>query len=165
MLGLNFADPRLAASLKLDEYKYAISGVPFSRKWKMKLDRDLKREQALFDRLDIRGPFICIHDDGADARIPVPLPKGIERDHRIVRVSPLTDSVFDWLLTFERASKLVFIVGCFANLVEQVQLDIEKHLVLRGTAPYTPVFRNGWKFVYFDPAYIVPLDASRAEYA
>jgi len=159
MHGLNFSDPRLAASLKFDEYKYAIAGVPFSRKWDLKYARDLKREQALYDRLDIRRPFVCVHDEGSNFQIPVPIPDGITKEFQIVRVSTLTDSVFDWLLTFERASKLIFLDGCFANLVDQLRLDVEKHLVLRSRAEYTPVFRSGWKFVYFDAANITPLES------
>jgi|SRR5215203_1292100 len=151
-LGLNVSDPRLAASLKIDQYKYAISSVPFKRKWQLKYERDMAREQALYDRLQITGPYVCVHDDGANLKLPVPLPKGIEKKYRVIRVETLTDSIFDWLLTFERADKLIFIDGCFSNLVDQMQLRVEKHLILRSQAIYTPVFRSGWKFANFEPA-------------
>ena len=160
ILGLNFSDPRLAASLKIDEYKYAISGVPFSRKWKLKYERDMAREEALYDNLKVTGPYVCVHDEGANLKLPVPISKEIDEKYRVVRVETLSDSIFDWRLTFERASKLFFIDGCFANLVEQLQLRVEKHLVLRSHAIYTPVFRTGWKFTYFDPTDLLasPLD-------
>jgi len=150
ILGLNFPDPRLAASLKLDEYKYAIASVPFGRKWNLKYDRDMKRERALYDSLEIKGPYVCVHDEGGNIQIPIRLPSEIEKEFQVIRVSWKTDSIFDWLLTFERASKLFFIDSCFANLVEQMQVRVEKHLMLRSAAIYTPVYRSGWTFEYFD---------------
>ena len=155
ILGLNISDPRLAASLKIDEYKYAISGVPFARKWQLEYERDMEREQSLYDSLQITGPYVCVHEEGANLRLPVPVSKEIQERYRIIRVEALTDSVFDWLLTFERADKLMFIDGCFANLVEQMQLRVEKQLFFRSHAIYTPVFRTGWKFRHFEPGNLV----------
>src|SRR2546423_949931 len=56
----------LAASLKFDEYKYAVAGVPFSRKWDLRLERDQEREQKLHEQLAINRPYICVHTHGAD---------------------------------------------------------------------------------------------------
>ena len=38
----------LACSLKFDEYKYAIAGVPFERKWKLQLQRNPQRPPVAF---------------------------------------------------------------------------------------------------------------------
>jgi len=144
--GAHVADTRLAGSLKFDEYKYAIAGVPFDQKWHLELARDEKREQALFDRLELDGEYICVHDTGSDVSHDILFPQDNDRDLTVVRISELTDDLFDWLLTLERASKLVLMDSCFANIVEQLNLPNEKILVLRSPVGFTPVYKNGWRF-------------------
>src|SRR5687768_9591248 len=58
MFGLAIGDPRLAHSLKFDEYKYAIAGVPFRKKWELKYERNIDREEKLFESLNIREPYV-----------------------------------------------------------------------------------------------------------
>lgn len=152
MFGWNIGDPRLARSLKFDEYKYAMAGVPFRRKWQLKYERDLKREEALYESLKIDGKYVCIHEEGADVRVPIAVPPEIAQDRRIIRIQPLTDSIFDWRLTLERASRLILTDSCFANLVDQLSLTVEKDLVLRSMASISPVFAAGWNYVYVDPS-------------
>lgn len=149
-LGINIADTRLSKSLKTDEYKYAIAGVPLKQKWNLDYERDVAREEALFDSLQIDGPYICVHEEASS--LSVPMPAGTDENCRVIKVEPLTDSVFDWRLTFERASRLIFIESCFANLVEQLRLPVEKDLVLRTVSGFTPVYRSGWNFTYLNPA-------------
>jgi hypothetical protein len=140
-------DERLARSLKFDEYKYAITGVPFSQKWDLKLHRNPQHEQALFDRLKITGPYICTHDTGSDRKFDLPLPQDWIGNRQVIRIEPLTDNPFDWLLTLERAERLVLLDSCFSNLVEQLNLPNEKYLILRSPAAFTPVMKNGWRFL------------------
>jgi hypothetical protein len=56
----------------------------------------------------------------------------------------------DWLLTLERASKLILIDSCFANLVEQMNLTNDKAVILKNSVAHTPVFKNGWRFLSID---------------
>ena len=146
--GLNVADPRLAGSLKFDEYKYAIAGVPFERKWQLKYERDIGREEALFERLNISGDYVCIHDQSTEMAAPVEISPELTRGLQIVHIEPLTDSVFDWRLTIERAAKLIMVNSCFANLVEQLNLENEKDLFLYSPVAFTPVFANNWRFIF-----------------
>jgi len=37
--------------------------------------------------------------------------------------------------------------SCFSNLVEQLNLPMEKYFVLRSPMQYTPVMKNGWIFL------------------
>ncbi len=133
--------------LKFDEYKYAVAGVPFREKWRLQIERNASREEQLFRSLEVRRPYICMHSRSGDFSADVPMPPEWRRDYQIVEVDERTDSPFDWLVTFERAQKIVCIDSCFANLVEQLNFQNEKHLVLRTPNPFTPVFLNGWKFV------------------
>jgi len=138
---------KFAQHLKFDEYKYAVTGVPFDQKWKLRIVRDPEREERLFASLGIEGPFICVHRRGSKTAAPVVLPAEWEREYRIVEIDERSSSPFDWIATLERADKLVLIDSCFSNLVEQLNLPNEKYLILRTPGPFTPVFKNGWTFL------------------
>src|SRR3954470_3739599 len=146
--GERIHNERLAQFLKFDEYKYAVAGVPFARKWELQIGRDLEREERLFKSLGLGAePYVCIHRRGDDFVAEVDILPEWRRDYRIVEIDQRTDSPFDWLVTLERAAKIVCIDSCFANLVEQLNFENEKYLVLRGPGPLTPVYKNGWRFV------------------
>lgn len=144
--GMEVVDARLAQSLKFDEYKYAVTGVPFAEKWNLRIVRDEARERALHASLDIRGPYICTQSSGRETRSNFALPQEWTEQFRIIEIDERTDSPFDWLHTLENAARLVLIDSCFSNLVEQLNLPVEKHFVFRSTVPFTPVLRNPWHF-------------------
>ncbi len=137
--------------LKFDEYKYAVTGIPFQEKWQLKIERDMAREEALFKSLQIHRQFICIHRKGANFLAQFAIPDGWKRDYQIVEIDERSDSPFDWISTLERAAKLICVDSCFANLIEQLNLPNEKYLIFRTPSPYTPVMKNGWRFVSLDP--------------
>ncbi len=144
--GFNICDTRLSAALKFDEYKYAIAGVPFDLKWKLKIDRDHGREQALFDSLGIKGKYVLVHKQGSDLEANIPIPPDVRREYQVVYVEEKTDSLFDWLLVIERASMLYMIDSAMANMVEQLNMPQPKVLYLRSAIGFTPVYKNGWQF-------------------
>lgn len=137
----------LADFLKFDEYKYAVTGVPFSEKWNLKIERDAGRERRLFESLGVRRKFVCVHRTGTQVVSGFQVPEQWRRDYDIVELDERTDSPFDWIYTLEQAAILVCIDSCFANLVEQLNLPNEKHLILRNPNPFIPVYKNGWRFI------------------
>ena len=64
-----FVNPLYAGSLKFDEYKYAISGVPFNEKWNLNIVRNEVREQRLLDLLNINEKFVLIHEHSGDGKL------------------------------------------------------------------------------------------------
>lgn len=144
--GLPVVQEHLARSLKFDEYKYAVAGVPFARKWALRIARDRAREQALSQRLGLRDPYVLVHETGSDYRLHIALPPDIEATHQVVRMEDLTDSPFDWLGALEGAAMLVCVDSVFANLADQLDLCPRKYLFLRSPIQATPVFRSGWQF-------------------
>ncbi|MCU0869195.1 MAG: hypothetical protein MUF30_06245 [Burkholderiales bacterium] len=147
--GLDVVDRKLAAALKFDEYKYAVCGVPFARKWNLRIARDAARERALLERLDLvreTRPIALVHEQGSDFRVDIALPADVEASHRVVRIGALTDNPFDWLGVLERAAMFVCVDSVFANLAEQLDLGGRRFLYLRSPMAATPVFRNGWQF-------------------
>jgi len=143
-------DPRLSHSLKFDEYKYAIAGVPFSKKWELNIERDQIREQNLFDFLAIDGEYVCFHGHPSEMATPLRLPEHMGGGRRVVEIAPHTDSPFDWLTVLERAATLILVDSCFANVVEQLNFLNEKTVILHSPALFTPVFKNDWQFLFAD---------------
>jgi hypothetical protein len=145
--GVRVANEKLAAHLKFDEYKYAVSGIPFREKWNLEIRRDAARERRLHESLGIRRPYICVHRGGPELEVELDIPPDWRREFQFVEVGANTDSPFDWIYTLENAAKLVLVDSCMSNLVEQLGLPNEKYLVLRSPGAYTPVMSNGWKFI------------------
>lgn len=140
-------DEKLAYSLKFDEYKYAIAGVPFERKWSLRIERSRDRELALHDRLSISEDYICVHTQGTGFKSNLQLDSRLREHYQVVQVDEITDNPFDWIYTLERAKKLILLDSCFSNLVEQLNLPNEKYLILRSPCAFTPVMKNGWKYL------------------
>lgn len=144
--GVPINNPKLAASLKFDEYKYAACGVPFGQKWKLRVQRDAAREQALFEKLGISGPYVVVHEQGSDFRINIELPADVVAGHQVVKITDITDNPFDWIGIIEKAEMFVCVDSMFANLAEQLNLCKRKFLFLRSDVKFTPVFINDWQF-------------------
>lgn len=149
--------PGLAACLKFDEYKYALTGVPFQEKWNLKINRDLESEKTLFTSLAIQKKYICIHSVGSEYEISdLALPPHWRETYQIINIDCRTSSVFDWIYTLEQADKLVLVDSCVANLVEQLNLPNEKYFLLRSPIKATPVMKNGWKFISPAHNFVLP---------
>lgn len=140
-------DTRLANSLKFDEYKYAIAGVPFTEKWNFNIRRNYPREMALFNSLNIDREYICVHRHGSIFSAEVDLPDIWIRQFQIIEIDEISNNPFDWIHTLEHASKLVLLDSCMANLVDQLDIGNEKYLILRSHTSFTPVLKNGWKYI------------------
>ena len=143
---LSVVDPKLSKSLKFDEYKYAIAGVPFDQKWKLKIFRNPSKEQQLIQQLNIRGNFVLIHEQGSNYKLDIQLPEDMIRDYQVIKMTEISESPFDWIGVIEKASVFVCVDSCFANLVEQLNLCERKFLFLRSDIRATPVFKNNWQF-------------------
>ncbi|HEV7701314.1 MAG TPA: hypothetical protein VGO43_13865 [Pyrinomonadaceae bacterium] len=150
--GININDSRLSGALKFDEYKYAIAGVPFAKKWDLRYERDMERENRLYDSLNISEEYLCFHGLSADMTEPLRLPGHMSEGLRVIEMEKQSEdeSPFDWLLTLERAKKLILVDSCFANLVEQMNLTNPKAVITDNAVAFTPVFRNGWQFLFPD---------------
>jgi hypothetical protein len=137
--------PALFASMKFDEYKYAVAGVPFNEKWNLTIRRNREREERLYSKLVKRDDYIVVHRQGSNVRKDAHIPPQYS-GHQVIEINEQTDCVFDWLLVLERARFLLLIDSCFSNLVEQLGFGNEKMFVLRSEARFTPVLRSNWQF-------------------
>ena len=138
--------PKWANSLKFDEYKYAVAGVPFEQKWNLKIRRNIEREAELFLRLDLKPTetYIVRHLTGSNTAIDKA--KMPPTHVRVIDLEPITDSIFDWISVLDYANELFMLDSCYANLVEQLNLTNKKHFIFRSDAKHTPVLKNNWNF-------------------
>lgn len=138
------ANPDYFRSLKFDEYKYAVAGVPFGEKWRLQLKRNRGREQALFDHVVRAKRYVVRQLEGSNCRLSCGDRNAPPAADQVIDIQNLTDNIFDWLLVLERASALVLIDSCFANLVDQLGLSAKKTFILRSDVRFTPVLRGEW---------------------
>jgi len=140
----------LSTSLKFDEYKYAIAGVPFAEKWRLSIRRDPDREQALFEAVVKDREYVVSHRQGSNVQRQVLVPPAFQH-LQCIEIDERTDCVFDWLRVLENARLLILIDSCFSNLVDQLGIKCEKQFILRSDIRFTPVLREDWSF-YGEPA-------------
>lgn len=151
LTGLTVENERAAASLKFDEYKYAVCGVPFMSKWQLRLARNAEREDALREDLGLSQPYAVIHLEGSNTKAQIE-PSRLEiLCHGLTRIeiAPGTARLLDWLGVIDGAACIIMIDSVFSNLVEQLGLapQAKKYLVLRSPALFTPVYARGWQFL------------------
>lgn len=144
--GVDIVNMKLSHSLKFDEYKYAVSNVPFSEKWNLQITRDASAEARLESMLKIKKEFVLVHSVGSNFKLEIQLPADVMEQYQIIHITPVTKNPFDWLGVIEKASMLVMIDSCFSNLVEQLNIGKNRHFFLRSPITATPVFRNAWSF-------------------
>ena len=144
---IDFGQPEmLPESLKFDEYKYAICQVPFSEKWNLHIERDMKAEEIVLETISAHIPYAIIHNAPAGNRQDIENIFSDNANQRIVKVNNITASPFDWISAFEKADLLAMEDSLHANVVEQLNIQVKKYLFLRSSCEVTPVFKNGWIF-------------------
>lgn len=132
-----------------DQYKYIRSGVPFLDKWRLAecLQRHPDREQRLYDQIigqDPR-PYVVTHLTSSEQTVRVPADL-IPPEYRII---PVTEQgwLFDWLKIVEGAEALVMTDSSLANLVDQLQIPVEKYFIPQHHIGLTPVQGCDWQWL------------------
>lgn len=136
--------------LKFDQYKYWVANVPFLLKWTLRdcITRDPAREQALKDRLDLAPRYCITHFKGSNFAVDIPV-TFLDPAVQIVELTEfMTTNIFDWLGVLEGAEVFIGIDSCFANMVDQLELDISRKMWIRRSPwDLTPVLGTRWEIV------------------
>jgi hypothetical protein len=143
----DFGQPKfLTESLKFDEYKYAITQVPFNEKWKLCLKRNLTSESKILDLISAQIPYALVHNapSGTGREVINAIDQSLNL--RIVKIQEITKSPFDWIGAYENATVIACEDSVHANLIEQLNINVKKFLFLRSPCSHTPVFKNNWIF-------------------
>lgn len=118
-LGLQSPEMLLHYGNNFDLCFYNKTGVDFNRKWKdFRVIRDIARENALIDRLNLRGKYyIFVHDDINRGMVI----NKIIYDEGVCIVRPdftLTDNIFDWCSVIDGAHEVHCIDSSFLNMID-----------------------------------------------
>jgi len=127
-----------------DEYKYFLADVPFEEKWKLEINRNIEKEDILYDKL-VKEPnyVVCVTKTSDGNRDDV----RYAGDLQLITIEFLTDSVFDWIKILENSTKHIIVDSCFINIIEQLNIPCKetRHLLLRN-GYYGKKLKDGyWK--------------------
>ena len=131
---------------KFDEHKYTAAQVPFTYKWRLKecIKRNHIREQALYDRVVKNSNYCVVHLKGSSYQTKPDL-SHIPKDWQIIDVDQyITGNIFDWLTILEKAQALIALDSVIANLVDQMDIDIDKYWIPRSHIHLTPILGSVW---------------------
>jgi hypothetical protein len=134
---------------KFDEFKYTKAEVPFLHKWRLNecITRDTAREQKLYDQLVKHPLYYVTHTEGSSYSTEPDLSSIPDDWQRITITAAETDCIFDWLKIIEGAQALIAIDSIIANMVDQLQLDIDKYWIPRSHIHLTPVLGARWEIL------------------
>ena len=145
------SDPDLFPILKFDQYKYAVSGVPF--KHKQRLGECIQRNPAAEDRVyssvvdPAAAKYIVVHVEGSSLKLNLDFSEAEAQGYQVVEIREgVTDNIFDWLGVIEGAESLYLIDSCFANMVDGLDLHRDKWFIRRSKMDLTPVLLSDWNY-------------------
>jgi hypothetical protein len=142
--------PDLARVMKFDQYKYAVTGVPFREKWNLRIVRNRDREEALFARVVRDKDYVVCHLAGSDFRASLDV-QSMAAGRQVVEITNLTDNFLDWIAVIERAAQRIMIDSCFSNLTDQLGIPGKKVFLVRSPWQFTPVLLGDWVYLSQTP--------------
>ena len=150
LTGYDFGHNELSQSVSFDSYKYAVTGVPFSEKWNLKVRRNALREAEVFRQLNLSPSedYVVCHEQGSvynhdfasECEILAP-------GKRIVHIAPLTNNFLDWLSVLESCQAFFTVNSVYSNVVDQLSLPCRKSMKVQTDARWTPILVNNWKYL------------------
>lgn len=148
LTGHDFHEEKYFQYTKFDQYKYIKAQVPFLNKWTLAecITRNPGREQALYDKIISNPNYVVYHREGSDHTANIDL-SVIPDNWQTVEITPITDSVFDWLLILENAQSLILVDSVYSNLVDQLNIGDDRYFVQRSHIGLTPVLGGNWHWL------------------
>lgn len=150
LTGYDFGHNELSEAVSFDSYKYAVTGVPLSEKWNLKLRRNILREAELFKTLDLdpAEDYVVCHEQGSVHMHE--FTKDCEKffpNVRVVRIKPITLDFLDWLGVLEHCRAFFTVNSVYSNIVDQLKFHCEKYMKIHTSARWTPVLAGKWSFI------------------
>lgn len=140
-----------ASGETFDKFRYTDTEVPFEEKWKLKINRNYKKEEELYQKIvkDKTSYFVqqlqCSDPFVHNFKFEYP------KNANVINIEQVPGyTVFDWLTIFEKSQGAVLIDSCFANLLDQLNINhIKKYFIKRSDPVATPVLKkeNNWSFL------------------
>lgn len=133
---------------KFDQYKYTKAQVPFLYKWKLNkcIQRDLNREQDLYNKLVQNPDYIVLHLQGSDHTADFDR-SIIPEDWQIIEIKDQSLYCIDWLTILEKAQSLILVDSVFANIVDQMNIGEDRYFLPRSHIQLTPTLGQHWTWL------------------
>ncbi len=93
------------------------------------ISRDLDREKALENKLKLPKNFAFCNTDCSIGSFDLP----VQTNLPLVRMSPMTDSLFDWVGVLHKASEIHTVDTSIFQLIKQLNLNVKKYFYHIGT--------------------------------
>jgi len=148
IIGFEFLDR--ASGIPVEKQFYKIAGVPFEKKWdSFYVERDLAKEQALFDKIAPKSDYIFLHEDAS--RGYGVNRKRVRSDLPIIVADPkVAPNMFDYCTIIERAkeihvfdSSFMFLVDCLQYSAPDQKLFIHRYARSNPTWKL-PIMKKDW---------------------
>jgi hypothetical protein len=109
--------------------------------------RDSAGEQAVWDTVVRKKRYIVTHLQGSDKSVDLDFSQ-VDPSIQIIRIEPgITDNALNWLKVIEGAEALFLIDSVYANLVDQLNIAVEKTFIRRSKMDLTPVLGGDWQYM------------------
>ncbi len=148
LTGFDLGQPRLQESLPFDAYKYALANVPFGEKWNFYPKRNPLREANIFKllELDPYEPYNVIHEEGSNFKCDLSVYIK-DKEIKSIKITSISDNIFDWIAVLENCQAAYLVDSVYVNLIEQLNMKINKNIFLRSNSAFTPTLQNSWNFI------------------
>lgn len=152
---LNFA----ASNTPFDQFIYKLANVPFEYKWKLDIKRNFEEEKKIYSSLTSKDNYSVCHFEvdynkygwqkgrqTRDGYLNL-CKERIKNPFIEIKTSLNIKSIFYWIKILENADQLFLVDSCILNLVEGLNINKEKYLLLRSNKKETPVLKNKWTII------------------
>lgn len=123
---------------KFDEFKYRKANVPFEQKWNLHYKRNLIEEENVYNLYVKQSNYDLISLKHSQGELNVK----IESKNQVITLNE-NHNIFDWRKIIENASTIALVDSAMANLVEQLNVDVKKILLMKPGHP-GPTFKTNW---------------------
>jgi hypothetical protein len=131
---------------KFDEYKYTRASVPFYKKWTLGqcFRVDPQRVTELTQHLNIQGPYYILHRKGSNY-LANPDLSALPPEWRCIDPDQHPGwSPFEWVDVIKSAEAFIGVDSAWSNLVDQLDLPVDKYWMPRSHIHLTPVLGSTW---------------------
>ena len=143
------SDPDLFPILKFDQYKYAVAGVPFKSKQRLRecIQRDPAAEASVYEQVVKQSKYIVVHSEGSDRSLTLDWSDAESQGYQVVHIREgVTDNVVNWLKVIEGAESLYLLDSSVSNLVDGLDIHRDKWFIRRSKMDLTPVLLSDWNY-------------------
>ena len=152
---LNFA----SLNLSFDQFIYKLANVPFDQKWNLDIKRNVIEEEKTYKSLLKNNEYSVCHFEvdynkygwqkGKQTRDGYFNLCKNKIKNQIIEINKAQNikNIFYWLKILENSKQLFLVDSSILNLVEGLNINTEKYILLRSSKKETPIIKNNWNII------------------